>query len=175
MARQRDQDREEDPLEMLEIERARLEETYEQHRRLAGYKGRGTLFWGIIGGACLAGDMMGFGGVLTAIAGYKGLGWVGNSLVARRIEEQLREVQERIVDLHEERARYEMEHPQTRRDRNLADDFSPAARAEITALRRQLREVSKRLEKMEPDPKTLPKTIGKPRFKPPGSVDGPQA
>lgn len=155
-----------DPIRDLLKRRDDLEDRLEKSQRAAKREAGELGFWGIFGGVAIAADWMILGGVGTGIAVLAGAGFIGNKREAKKLEKQLDKLDTRIEALQLEQLDWQRRHPQP--DRNLTDEFSPAAKKEIDLLRARLEELEKHMDKAARKPEDKTQTLDKPKFKPPG-------
>jgi hypothetical protein len=159
-----------DPLRTLERERDKLEQRFNDLTKKAQNELGEAGFWGFVGGVAIMADWAFMGGLGTAIAVWSGAEYIAYKTNARRVEKDLKKVQERIIDMQEERFRAQMDmqkqqrQPGVANDNSLKDEFSPAAKAEIEALQKKLAELSGQVDKLQEDKE---KGLDKPKFKPP--------
>jgi len=158
-----------DPLAMLEKERRRLQERYDT---LTG-KARGEIgdvgFWGAVGALAIAADWTITGGLGTAFAAWSAGEYVMYARRAREVGKELKTVKSRIQDMQQ--ARFEAQMQQLKQapqgpapEASLKDEFSPAAKAEIEALRAKLAKLEQQVGQMQDDKQN---GLDKPKFKKP--------
>lgn len=134
--------------------------------RLAARREAGELgFWTLVGGAAIAADFMILGGVGTAIALVSGVGFIGNSREAKKLQKSLDQLDTRIEALQRDQIEWERNHPRPATP-NLSDEFSPAAKKEIDLLRARLEELEKQVDKSTKQAND-DSQLDKPKFKPP--------
>jgi len=169
---------ENDPLGALEKERSKLQERYD----LLTGKARGEMgdvgFWGVVGGLGLMADWMLMGGLGTAIAVWSAGEYIVYAQRAREVGKELKNVKSRIHDMRQ--AQFDLKIQQMKNapknapgnDNSLKDEFSPAAKAEIEALRAKLSKLENQVGQMQED---KDKGLDKPKFKKPfgKKPDGP--
>lgn len=160
-----------DPLVMLEKERRRLQDRYDT---LTG-KARGEIgdvgFWGAIGALAIAADWTITGGLGTAFAAWSAGEYVMYARRAREVGKELKTVKSRIQDMQQ--ARFEAQMQQLKQapqqqgpapEASLKDEFSPAAKAEIEALRAKLAKLEQQVGQMQDDKQN---GLDKPKFRKP--------
>lgn len=161
-------DNENDPLNALEKEREKLGERFDALTKKADHEMSDLGFWGVVGGVALMADWTFLGGFGTTLAVLSGGQYIAYKAKARSVEKDLKIVREKIIDMQEARFRLEMElqrqQPKPANQNNLKDEFSPAAKAEIEALRKKLSELSGQVDELQTDKE---KGLDKPKFKPP--------
>jgi polyhydroxyalkanoate synthesis regulator phasin len=91
-----------------------------------------------------------------------GATWFRYKREAKRIEKDLKEVDKSLDLLHEVQADWNRAHPQP--TPGLTEEFSPAAKRQIDALKARLEELEKQVDKVVAE---NDKSIDKPKFKPP--------
>lgn len=157
-----------DPLDALELERAKLEKRFEELTKRA----RGELgdvgFWGVVGGIALAADWALLGGIGTAFAAISSVEFLAYKAKARAVNKDLKVIRDKVIDLQEARFRADLEFkqqaPKPGNDNSLKDEFSPAAKAEIEALQKKLAKLSGQVDELQAD---KDKGLDKPKFRPP--------
>lgn len=161
-------DNENDPLNALEKEREKLGERFDALTKKADHEMSDLGFWGFVGGIGLMADWAFMGGLGTALAVWSGAEYLAYKSKARGVEKDLKAVREKIIDMQEARFRLDMElqrqQPNPANQNKLKDEFSPAAKAEIEALRKKLSELSGQVDELQSDKE---KGLDKPKFKPP--------
>ena len=161
-----------DPIKALEKDRKRLQEQYD---RLTA-KARGEIgdlgFWGAVGTVALIADWGLLGGMGTAFAAWSAGEYVVYARRAREVGKELKDVKTRINDMQQQRFDMQLQqqlqnNPQgPLPDYSLKEEFSPAAKAEIDALRDKLAKLEKQVGQMQED---KDKGLDKPKFKKPFS------
>lgn len=161
-----------DPIKALEKDRKRLQDQYD---RLTT-KARGEIgdlgFWGAIGTVALVADWGLLGGMGTAFAAWSAGEYIAYSRRAHLVGKELTDVKTRIKDMQQ--ARFDAQMQQLKNapqqsplpDNSLKDEFSPAAKAEIEALRDKLAKLEQQVGQMQDD---KDKGLDKPKFKKPFS------
>lgn len=161
-------DNENDPLNALEKERGKLESRFDALTKKADSELGEVGFWGLIGGIGLMADFAFMGGLGTALAVWSSAEYLSYKSRARGVEKDLKAVREKIIDMQEARFRMGMEmqkqQPKPANQNELKEEFSPAAKAEIDALRKKLSELSGQVDELQSDKE---KGLDKPKFKPP--------
>jgi chromosome segregation ATPase len=115
-------------------------------------------------------DWMFMGGLGTAIAVWSAGEYLVYAQRAREIGKELKDVKTRIHDMQQ--AQFELKIRQLQNapqnapmnDNSLKDEFSPAAKAEIEALRKKLAKLEGQVGQMQED---KDKGLDKPKFKNP--------
>jgi hypothetical protein len=153
-----------DPIQDLERRKRELTDRWLAYKSAAQREAAEFGFWGIVGGAAIAADFAFLGGIGTVVAAVSGAGWLRCKREAKRIEKQMKDVDKSLDRLHEEHAEWARRHP--RPAPNLAEEFSPAAKRQIEALKSRLEELEKQMDKVTAE---NDKSIDKPKFRPPGS------
>jgi hypothetical protein len=154
---------ERDPVAKLEKRRAQLESKLEKLQKRTRSEIGDAGFWAVAGGIALAADWLVLGGIGTGLAVLGGATIFNQSRQAKRIVKQITALDEQIAVLELERMRLEAGKPQPAPkvpQPGLTDDFSPAAKKEIEALRARLSEMEKKVAQQQ-DP-----TLDKPKFGP---------
>jgi hypothetical protein len=154
-----------DPLRDLEEQRRKLTDRWLAFKGASKREGVQTGMWAVIGGVAIATDMALLGGLGTAIALMSGATWLTYNREAKRLEGELEKIEKSIVVIKEEREEYERNHPKPAKD--LQEEFSPAAKRQIDALKSRLEEVEKLMDKMQADRDKDNDGIDKPKFKKP--------
>ena len=151
-----------DPIRDLERRKRELTDRWLAYKSAADREAAEFGFWGVVGGVAIAADFALLGGLGTTIAVFSGAGWIRNKREGKRIEREMKEVDKSLDRLHEEREQWAREHPQPKP--GLAEEFSPAAKRQIDALKSRLAELEKQMDKVTAE---NDKSIDKPKFRPP--------
>ncbi|TAL34529.1 MAG: hypothetical protein EPN97_08405 [Alphaproteobacteria bacterium] len=157
-----------DPIQDLERRKRELTDRWLAYKSAAQREAAEFGFWGVVGGVAIAADFALLGGIGTVIATVSGAGWLRCKREAKRIEREMKDVDRSLDRLHEERADWSRQHPQPAQ--NLAEEFSPAAKRQIEALKSRLEELEKQMDKVTAE---NDKSIDKPKFRPPGPKPAP--
>ncbi len=152
-----------DPLEDLRQKREALEERMQQYRAAAKREAGELGFWSLVGGFAVAADWMILGGVGTGIAVLSGATLFNAKREEKKIEKQLAKIDERIDRLVDARLEQEKNNPAL--NKNLSEQFSPAAQKEIDLLRARLEDLEKQVDKSRQQDNGH--DLDKPKFKPP--------
>jgi hypothetical protein len=153
---------EKDPIGELERRKRELTDRWLAYKDASRRNALECGFWTALGGAAIAVDFAILGGLGTAIAVMSGASWLTYKREAGRIEKQLKEVDKSLDRLYEERAEWTRAHPP--RSPELKEEFSPAAKRQIDALKARLEELEKQVDKVTTANNP---NIDKPKFKPP--------
>jgi hypothetical protein len=151
-----------DPIENLERKKRELTDRWLAYKAASQRNAVEFGFWGVITGAAVAADFALLGGLGTAIAVMTGATWITYKREAARIEREMKEVDKSLDRIYKERAEWERNHPKP--TPGLGDEFSPAAKRQIDALKARLEELEKQVDKVTTE---NGKSIDKPKFKPP--------
>lgn len=164
-----------DPLSALEKNCKKLQEKYDllaaRSRKEVGDLG----FWGVVGGLGLAADWMFMGGLGTAIAAWSAGEAIMYGRRAREVGRELTDVKTRINDMQQQRFEAQIQQlknapSKPANENSLKDEFSPAAKAEIEALRAKLARLENQVGQLQEDKNS---GIDKPKLrKPPGKKPG---
>lgn len=150
-----------DPVENLERKKRELTDRWLAYKAASQRNAVEFGFWGVVTGAAVAADFALLGGLGTAIAVMTGATWITYKREAARIEHEMKEVDKSLDRIYKERAEWERNHPKP--VPGLEEEFSPAAKRQIDALKARLEELEKQVDKVTSSDKSL----DKPRFKPP--------
>lgn len=154
-----------DPLRDLEEQRRKVTDRWLAFKGASKREGVQTGMWAVIGGVAIATDMALLGGLGTAIALMSGATWIAYNREAKRLESELGKIEDSITVMKQEREEKERNAPKLSKD--LQEEFSPAAKRQIDALKSRLEEVEKMMDKMQADRDKENDGIDKPRFKKP--------
>lgn len=173
----RNGDPEMDPLGALEKERSKLQERYDALADKTRSEWGDAGFWGVVGGVALVADWTLLGGFGTVLAAANAGSAIGYARRARAVGRDLKEVKTSISNMREAQFALKMQQlknaPQAPvNDNSLKDEFSPAAKAEIEALREKLSKLENQVGELQED---KGKGLDKPKFKKPfgKKPDGP--
>jgi hypothetical protein len=159
---------EKDPLWDLERRKRDLTDRWLAYKSAAQREAAEFGFWGLVGGVAIAADIALLGGLGTAVALVSGAGWLRCKREGRRIEKEMQEVDKSLDRLHQERAEATRRHPTP--TPGVTEEFSPAAKRQIDALKSRLEELEKQVDKVTAE---NDKSIDKPKFRPPGPKSAP--
>lgn len=157
-----------DPVWDLERRKRELTDRWLAYKSAAQREATEFGFWGLVGGVAIAADFALLGGLGTAVALVSGAGWLRYKREGRRIEREMKEVDKSLENLLQERAEWARQHPQPKP--GLTEEFSPAAKRQIDALKARLEELEKQVDKVTAE---NDRSIDKPKFRPPGSKPSP--
>ena len=152
-----------DSLDDLRMKREELEERMRAYRETAKREAGELGFWSLVGGIAVAADWMILGGVGTGIAVLSGATLFNAKREEKKIEKQLAKIDERIDRLVDARLEQEKNNPGL--NKNLSEQFSPAAQKEIDLLRARLEDLEKQVDKNRQNDNG--RDLDKPKFKPP--------
>ena len=162
-----------DILGVLEKDRKRLQERYDALADKSRSEWGDAGFWGAVGGVALLADWAFLGGFGTVLAVANAGSAIGYARRARAVGQDLKDVKTRINDMR--KAQFELKLKQLENapqnapktpdnDNSLKDEFSPAAKAEIDALRAKLAKLENQVGQMQDDHE---KGLDKPKFRTP--------
>ena len=154
-----------DPIRDLEEQRRKLTDRWLAFKGASKREGVQTGMWAVIGGVAIATDLALLGGLGSAIAIMSGATWLTYNREAKRLETELQKIEKTITTMREERDEYERNHPKPSKD--LQEEFSPAAKRQIDALKSRLEEVEKLMDKMQAEKNKDNDDIDKPKFRKP--------
>ncbi|MEZ0259466.1 MAG: hypothetical protein ACAH80_00560 [Alphaproteobacteria bacterium] len=157
---------EHDPIRDLEDARRKTTDRWLAFKGASRREGTQAGVWAVIGGAAVAADFALLGGLGTAIALMSGATWLSYKKEAKRLEKELVNIEKSITQLREEREERERNQPQLKN--GLNEEFSPAAKRQIDALKSRLEEVEKMMDKMQAGKEQDNDEIDKPKMKKPG-------
>ncbi|MFN7113469.1 MAG: hypothetical protein ACK4PK_03835 [Alphaproteobacteria bacterium] len=170
-------DHENDPIGALEKERNKLQERYDALSDKTRSEWGDAGFWGVVGGVALVADWTFLGGFGTVLAAANAGSAIGYARRARAVGRDLKEVKTSLNNMREAEFAMKMQQlknaPQTPvNDNRLKDEFSPAAKAEIEALRDKLAKLEGQVGQLQEDKGN---GLDKPKFKKPfgKKPDGP--
>lgn len=159
-----------DPLAALEKDRRSLQDRYDALAAKTRSEWGDAGFWGVVGGVALATDWMFLGGLGTVLAGANAASAIGYARRARAVGRDLNDVKTSINNMREAQFALKMKQlenaPQNApvNDNSLKDEFSPAAKAEIEALREKLAKLEGQVGQLQEDKAS---GLDKPKFKKP--------
>ena len=159
---------EKDPIWDLERRKRDLTDRWLAYKSAAQREAAEFGFWGLVGGVAIAADFALLGGLGTAVALVSGAGWLRYKREGQRIEREMKEVDKSIDRLHQERTEWLRQHPEPKP--GLTEEFSPAAKRQIDALKARLADLEKQVDKVTSE---NDKSIDKPKFRPPGPKPAP--
>ena len=174
----RNGDQENDPLAALEKERSKLQERYDALSGKARKEVGDVGFWGAVGAVALMADWAFLGGFGTVVAAWSAGEYISYARRAHETGKELKDVKTRIHDMQQ--AQFDLKIQQMKNapqngptnDNSLKDEFSPAAKAEIDALREKLAKLEGQVGQLQEDKGN---GLDKPKFKNPfgKKPDGP--
>jgi len=148
---------EHDPLRDLEIRRRELHERWLVYRKTRNNEGLKTAGWVAIGAIGFAADVALMGGVCTAMAAIGAKNTWDQRKEVKRLEKELKSIDESIAELKEERALHG-KNPSPDLNKTVTAEFSPAAKRTVEGLQSRLEELEKSMDKMmKDDPLKKPK------------------
>lgn len=163
-----------DILKSLEQNCKKLEKRYEATIFRARHELGDMGFWGAVGAVAMVADLTVMGGIGTALAIWSGAGFLAYNSSANQIGKELKRVRERIDDMQQARFEAQLQknaqqhapQPASPDGKKLSEEFSPAARAEIEALRDKLAQLENQVTQLKGEKE---KGLDKPKFKKPFS------
>lgn len=161
-----------DILKSLEQNCKKLEKRYEAAVHRARHELGDMGFWGAVGAVAMVADLTIMGGIGTALAVWSGAGFLAYNSSANQVGKELKRVRERIEDMQQARFEAQLQknannntpQPAAPEGKNLSEEFSPAARAEIEALRDKLAKLENQVTQLQDEKE---KGLDKPKFKKP--------
>jgi len=173
----RNGDQDNDPLAALEKERSKLQERYDALSNKTRSEWGEAGFWGVVGGVALVADWTFLGGFGTVLAAANAGSAIGYARRASAVGRDLKDVKASINNMREVQFALKIQQlkdaPQAPvNDNSLKDEFSPAAKAEIDALREKLAKLEGQVGQLQEDKGN---GLDKPKFKKPfgKKPDGP--
>lgn len=152
-----------DPIRDLENRRRELQERWFLHKKSTHREGAKSLAWVAVGALGVAVDVAALGGVGTVMAAIAAKGAWDYRKEVKRLEKELKAIDQNIADLKEERASLANK-PSLQNKPSVQAEFSPAAQRKVDGLQSRLEELEKTIDKLTgQDPST-----GKPKIKPAG-------
>lgn len=152
-----------DPIRDLENRRRELQERWFLHKKSSHREGAKTAAWVAVGALGVAVDVVALGGIGTVMAAIAAKGTWDYRKEVKRLEKELKAIDENIKDLKEMRAK-EIDDPSPKAQKTVTAEFSPAAKRHVEGLQSRLEQLEKTIDKLTgQDPST-----GKPKLKPTG-------
>lgn len=138
---------EQDPIRDLEQRRRELQDRWFVHKGSRAREGVKSAAWLTVGVVGVAADVALLGGLGTLMAGVAGVGFFSYHKEVKRLEKELKEIDNSIKLLKTERENAPSE-PSLANKPSVTAEFSPAAMRKIDALQGRLDALEKSMDKL---------------------------